>query len=153
MKVYTLQKKTFLKSDLDTVWDFFSTPLNLNEITPPDMSFQILSNLDGLKMYPGMIIHYKIRPILNFPLRWTTEITHCKEKKYFVDEQRFGPYAFWHHQHEFEVTQNGVCMTDTVSYALGFGFVGRIMNALYVRKRLEEIFAFREEFVKKKFND
>jgi len=94
-----------------------------------------------------MVIHYKVRPLFNIPLRWTTEITHCEEGKYFVDEQRFGPYAFWHHQHHFDATPNGVKMTDTVNYAIGFGFIGSIANAIYVDTRLKQIFAFRETVI------
>ncbi|MFN9799097.1 MAG: SRPBCC family protein, partial [Bacteroidota bacterium] len=98
-------------------------------------------------MYPGMVIHYRERPLLQIPLRWTTEITHCVDKKYFVDEQRFGPYAFWHHQHHFEEVSGGVQMTDTINYAIGMGPLGSMANALYVGKRLEEIFTYREKVV------
>jgi ligand-binding SRPBCC domain-containing protein len=147
MKVYTLRTETTLPCSLDEAWDFFSTPLNLNRITPPDMSFEILSDLNGVKMYPGMVIHYKVRPLMNIPLRWTTEITHCVEGKFFVDEQRFGPYAFWHHQHHFEAVADGVKMTDIVNYAIGFGPIGALANAVYVENRLKEIFAFREKAV------
>ncbi|MFM9422274.1 MAG: SRPBCC family protein [Bacteroidota bacterium] len=152
MKVYTLKKTTLLKATPEVVWEYFSTPLNLNDITPPDMSFEILTDLRGLKMYAGMVIHYKVRPFLNLPMKWTTEITHCTEGKYFVDEQRFGPYAFWHHQHIFETTSEGVLMTDIVSYAVGYGILGRIMNAVYIKKKLEGIFDFRELHVQRKFN-
>jgi len=151
MKIYALERKVILGGDLEEVWDFFSTPLNLNEITPADMSFEILSDLEGKKMYPGMVIHYKVRPFLNIPLHWTTEITHCKEGEFFVDEQRFGPYAFWHHQHHFKQLDHGVEMTDIVNYAIGFGPIGRIANAIYVEKRLNEIFDFRNEVVKTLF--
>jgi ligand-binding SRPBCC domain-containing protein len=147
MKVYTLRTETTLPCSLEKAWDFFSTPLNLNRITPPDMSFEILSDLDGVKMYPGMVIHYKVRPLMNIPLRWTTEITHCVEGKFFVDEQRFGPYAFWHHQHHFEAIEGGVKMTDIVNYAIGFGPIGALANSVYVENRLKEIFAFREKAV------
>lgn len=152
MKVYTLKKTTLLKSSPELVWDYFSTPLNLNDITPPNMSFEILTDLRGVKMYAGMVIHYKVRPFMNIPMKWTTEITHCTEGKYFVDEQRFGPYAFWHHQHIFETTEDGVLMTDIVSYAVGYGILGRIMNFIYIRKKLEDIFSFRELHVQRKFN-
>ncbi|MFN8777480.1 MAG: SRPBCC family protein [Flavobacteriales bacterium] len=147
MKVYTLRFTTLLPCSIDEAWEFFSTPLNLNRITPPDMSFEILSEVDGVKMYPGMVIHYRVRPLLQIPLRWTTEITHCVDKKYFVDEQRFGPYAFWHHQHHFEEVSGGVQMTDTINYAIGMGPLGSMANALYVGKRLEEIFTYREKVV------
>jgi ligand-binding SRPBCC domain-containing protein len=152
MKVYALERKIVIKSTMAEVWDFFSSPYNLNEITPPDMSFEILTDIKGKKMFPGMIINYKVRPLLNIPLRWTTEITHCADNSYFVDEQRFGPYTFWHHLHKFEQKENGVEMTDLVHYALPMGPLGTIANALYVQKRLEGIFDYRNEIIEKKFN-
>jgi len=137
---------------MDEAWDFFSSPLNLQKITPPDMRFVVTSDYtQDTKMYAGMIIQYKVRPLLNIPLGWTTEITHCEEGKYFVDEQRFGPYALWHHQHQFEVVEGGVKMTDTVHYAIGMGILGKIAHVLYVKKRLEGIFSFREKRVKEIF--
>jgi ligand-binding SRPBCC domain-containing protein len=147
MKVYTLSSSVLLQCTLDDAWDFFSSPENLNKITPPDMHFEILSDIKGVRMYPGMIIHYKVRPLLNLPLRWTTEITHCADRSFFVDEQRFGPYAFWHHQHHFEAVAGGVRMTDTVNYAIGFGMLGRLANAVYVARRLRQIFEYREQVV------
>lgn len=116
------------------------------------MSFEILTELKGVRMHPGMIIHYKVRPFLNIPLRWTTEITHSEDRSFFVDEQRFGPYAFWHHQHRFEEANGGVKMTDTVNYAIGFGLIGRIANAVYVERRLNEIFAYREKVISEIFH-
>lgn len=147
MHIYKLETKTFLKADAETVWNYFSTPLNLNELTPEDMSFEILTELKGVKMYQGMIINYKVRPMFNIPLRWTTEITHCEEGKYFVDEQRFGPYSFWHHQHHFKQVEGGIEMTDIVHYGLPFGFIGRLANAIFVRKKLQSIFDYREKRV------
>lgn len=151
MKIYRLEKKVILKSDMDTVWEFFSSPLNLNEITPPDMSFEILSNLSGLKMYQGMIINYKVRPFLNLPLRWTTEITHSENGHYFVDEQRFGPYSFWHHKHFFKKVDGGIEMTDIVDYGLPMGILGRIANSVYVESKLQNIFNYRNEKIQALF--
>ncbi len=98
-----------------------------------------------------MIINYKVRPVLNIPLRWTTEITHCEEHSYFVDEQRFGPYAFWHHLHKFEKLNDCIEMTDLVHYALPLGPLGKIANALYVEKKLQHIFDYRNEVIAKYF--
>lgn len=151
MKVYSLEKSVKLYGSIDEIWEFFSTPLNLNELTPPDMSFEILTDLEGKKMYPGMIINYKVRPLLNIPLRWTTEITHCETHKYFVDEQRFGPYAFWHHQHIFEQKDDHILMTDLVHYAIPFGILGRLANAVFVKQKLIHIFEFRNKKVKETF--
>lgn len=128
---------------MDEAWDFFSTPLNLQEITPDDMNFNILTDIKGEKMYSGQVINYKVQPFPMVSMRWTTEIKHVEDRKYFVDEQRFGPYSFWHHKHFFEEVEGGVLATDIVDYALPFGPIGRIANALFVRAKLEHIFDFR----------
>lgn len=152
MKIFSLERQILIKASMDEVWEYFSTPLNLNDLTPEDMRFHVLSDLKGKKMYQGMIINYKVAPVLNIPLRWTTEITHCVDKQFFVDEQRFGPYAFWHHQHHFEQVPDGVLMTDIVHYAMPFSFLGWIVNALFVKQKLNGIFDFRNQFIEKKFN-
>ncbi len=98
-----------------------------------------------------MIISYKVRPLLGIPMTWVTEITQVVERKYFVDEQRVGPYALWHHQHLIEPHKNGVMMTDIVSYKPPMGFLGSIANSLFIRRQLEGIFAYREKALKKRF--
>ncbi|MGO4877684.1 hypothetical protein ACEN2P_13890 [Pedobacter psychrotolerans] len=144
MKTYRLAFEQKLPVDLDTAWDFFSSPLNLAEITPKDMTFDVTSpNIEQTKMYPGMIITYKVSPLLGIKLDWMTEITHVKEKEYFVDEQRFGPFAFWHHQHHFSKIENGILMRDILHYAIGYGPIGKIANAVTVHKKINAIFDFR----------
>ena len=147
MKIYEKRWTTWLPVTLDEAWAFFSRPENLDRITPEDMSFEILSDVSGVEMYAGMIVRYKVRPILNIPMNWVTEITHVADRKYFIDEQRFGPYALWHHQHHFEEKDGGVLMTDILHYAIPFGPIGRIANALLVDKRVEEIFSYREKVI------
>ena len=143
MKMYSIQQTTTLPISLDEAWHFFSRPENLNEITPDDMSFEIITDVAGKKMHAGMIIEYKISPFAGVNMNWVTEISHCVDRQFFVDEQRFGPYAFWHHQHHFETTPEGVRMTDIVHYGLPLGFLGRIAHAMFVRKKLEGIFNYR----------
>ena len=150
MKVYKLRTEQTLPISLDEAWDFFSTPKNLNEITPPDMSFEILSGADE-RMYSGQLITYKIRPLLNIPMTWVTEITHVGAPNYFVDEQRFGPYALWHHQHRFKEVENGVEMEDELNYAIPLGFLGRIANALFVEKQVNRIFDHRYQVLEELF--
>ena len=115
------------------------------------MGFDITSGNLPEKMYPGMIISYKVRPLLGIPMTWVTEITHVVEKKYFVDEQRVGPYALWHHQHFIEPYENGVMMRDIISYRPPLGFLGSIANALFIRKQLEGIFKYREAALRMRF--
>jgi ligand-binding SRPBCC domain-containing protein len=115
------------------------------------MGFQITNISLQEEMYEGQLISYKVRPILNVPLRWVTEITHVREPYYFVDEQRFGPYSFWHHQHVFEENSKGVFMKDIVTYGIPLGPLGRLANTIYVRKQLEGIFNYRVEAINKIF--
>lgn len=148
--VYQFKQEQQLYIDIDTAWDFFSSPENLAKITPDHMGFEILNGKPG-RMYPGQIIQYTVKPILNIPMHWVTEITHVKEPYFFVDEQRHGPYKMWHHQHHFEENEEGVLMKDIVTYEPPLGFIGGIANALFIRKQLEQIFSYRKEYVDKNF--
>jgi ligand-binding SRPBCC domain-containing protein len=142
-KVYLLKRTQIINAQIDDVWEFFSNPSNLKNITPQELGFKIIGQNDGSKMYTGKIIEYTVRPLLNIPVYWMTEITYVEEKKYFIDEQRFGPYSFWHHQHHFRQIESGIEMTDIVHYKIPFWFVGDIANALFVQKKLNKIFDFR----------
>ena len=148
--MYQLKRTQFVKTDLATCWDFFSSPNNLNKITPKEMGFDVLT--EGVEnMYEGLMIEYKVRPLLNIPLRWITEITHVTHQQYFVDEQRKGPYKIWHHEHHFKEVQGGVEMTDIVSYELPFGILGKMVHPLLVKKKLDQIFAYRFKIVDELF--
>ncbi|UFH35551.1 SRPBCC family protein [Flavobacterium acetivorans] len=151
MKLYKKESVQYVNASIEECWAFFSSPRNLQKITPETMGFQI-TDFDGKNMYAGQIIQYKVSPLLGIKLPWVTEITKVKDKSYFIDEQRFGPYAFWHHKHFFEATANGVKMTDVVHYGLPLGILGRIMNTLLVKGKLTEIFAHREKMVNQLFN-
>jgi ligand-binding SRPBCC domain-containing protein len=151
MKIRKIQSKQFIAADIEKVWSFFSNPENLNAITPPELSFDILSDLKEQKMHAGLIIQYRIKPFLNIPFSWTTEITHCEHQQFFVDEQRFGPYAFWHHQHHFKAVEGGVEMTDIVHYSVGWGPLGVLIDHLYVHNQLKHIFDYRFQQVDKFF--
>lgn len=142
-KVYSLKKMQLLSADIDKVWDFFSNPANLQQITPGKMGFMVISKNHGEQLYPGQLIEYTIKPLFGIPLYWMTEITHVENKKYFVDEQRFGPYSLWHHQHHFKKVGAGVEMTDIVHYKIPFWFLGDIANSLLVKQQLNEIFDYR----------
>ena len=146
--IYALEVIQFLNMPPVEAWDFFSSPRNLQKITPGHMGFHITSGTLA-KMYPGQIITYRVSPFPGITTNWVTEITHVSEGSYFVDEQRFGPYRMWHHEHHFEPRDGGVLMTDRVSYKLPFGIIGRMAHALFVRKQLEQIFAYRQEYLEK----
>jgi ligand-binding SRPBCC domain-containing protein len=152
LKTYCLKSTQKLPISLEEAWDFFSSPENLKKITPSYMGFKITSDFNpNEKMYAGQIITYIVTPLLSIPMRWVTEITHVKEKEYFVDEQRFGPYALWHHTHKFKQIEGGVEMSDIVYYALPFGFVGQFFHPLIVKSKLKEIFDYRFDVLEKRF--
>jgi ligand-binding SRPBCC domain-containing protein len=151
MKLYQLKTSQKLSISVETAWKFFSNPANLSKITPPWLNFEVRTDLPE-KMYAGMVITYLVRPLLNIPQTWVTEITNVNEPNYFVDEQRFGPYKMWHHQHIFTKAENGsVIMEDIVSYVVPFGFLGRVANTFIISKKINEIFNYRKEVLVKMF--
>ena len=152
MKTYNLERTQMLKAELSEIWDFFSSPENLDKLTPKNMGFEILTQRPLPTMHRGQLIEYKVRPVLNIPIYWKTEITEVEDQSYFVDEQLKGPYKLWRHKHIFETTSEGIRMKDELEYALPLGPLGAIAHRLYVKARLKEIFDFRFESVDKMFN-
>ncbi len=148
--IFHLYREQVLPATLDKVWAFFSDPRNLNEITPPDMHFEIITPVNG-EMYAGQLIEYRIQIIKGIKTTWLTEITHVEPGKYFIDEQRMGPYKFWHHEHRFIEVNDGVRMIDHVTYAVGFGLLGSLVKKLWIEKKLNAIFNFRRAIIAQKF--
>mgnify|MGYP001278050974 CR=1 FL=1 len=152
VKLYRLETIQNLPISQEKAWEFFSDPRNLKTITPEYMGFKILSGEEP-SMYAGQIIQYLVTPLLNIPVKWVTEITHVEEGKYFVDEQRFGPYSLWHHKHFIKPIKNGVEMTDIVDYKIPFGFLGQLIHPLLVGPKLKEIFDYRRTALIKLFEN
>lgn len=142
--LYTLHRTQKLPITLQQAWDFIANPKNLAVITPDSMGFTTLSG-DDRPMFAGQIIHYTVTPVLGLKLQWVTEITHVADKSFFVDEQRYGPYKFWHHKHFLREIPGGVEMEDIVHYKLPYGIFGRMAHPFLVKPKLEEIFAYREK--------
>jgi ligand-binding SRPBCC domain-containing protein len=151
MAFYQFKREQKVKASLDEIWDFISSPSNLKEITPDYMGFDITSAGLTEKMYEGMIISYQVSPLFGIKTTWVTEITHVRDRNYFVDEQRVGPYSLWHHQHHIEEIEGGVLMKDIVSYEPPFGFLGAIANTLIIENKLNEIFNYRTLALERKF--
>lgn len=151
MGFYQLKTEMKIPASEQEVWDFMSSPKNLQRITPPSMGFQIKS--EGLpdKMYSGLIIEYIVKPLLGIKTTWVTEITQVEPLSYFVDEQRVGPYKMWHHQHRIQEIKGGVLMKDVVSYVPPFGLLGRMANALFIKRKLKEVFDYRTEAIQNEF--
>ena len=150
MKIYTLHKKQNLPISVDQAWEFLSSPANLKTITPDSMGFNILSGADR-PMFPGQIIQYIVTPVLGIKTKWVTEITHVKDKEYFVDEQRFGPYALWHHKHFIKAIDGGVEMEDIIDYKVPMGILGQLAHPILVKPKLEEIFNYRTKKLEELF--
>ena len=150
--IHTLHREQIIPTSVEVLWDYFSAPQNLNDMTPPDMNFQIVMGGD-VKMYEGQIIEYRVEFIRGIRSLWLTEIAHVREKEYFVDEQRVGPYRFWYHEHLFEKTSFGTKMTDHVTYVIPFGIIGDVLNSLWIGKRLQSIFEFRRKKIIELFGE
>jgi ligand-binding SRPBCC domain-containing protein len=150
MKAHRIRAAQFLPLTQAEAWSFFSNPRNLPGITPPWLSLEVISDPPE-RMYPGLLIEYRVRPLMGVPMGWLTEITHVVEPHLFVDEQRFGPYRFWQHQHRFRASGGGVEMEDEVHYLLPGGPFGRVADSFLVRRRLMEIFEFRRRSVERIF--
>lgn len=151
MRVKRKSWQIIIERPLEDVWNFFSMPENLEKVTPEHVNFKTIGGKKGEVVYPGMIVQHQLAPLLGIKMLWTTEIKQVKEQEYFIDEQRFGPYAFWHHQHWFEAVENGTKMTDILHYKVPYGIIGTIADALFVNKMVDEIFEHREEVFKKVF--
>ncbi len=154
MGIYQFKTEQYIPAHIDEVWEFISSPNNLKQITPSYLDFKIKSNTLKEKMYEGMMIAYTVKPLLNIKINWLTEITQIEAKKYFIDEQRTGPYKIWHHEHHLTEINGGVLMTDLVTYKPPFGLIGSLANMLLIKRKINEIFDYREQvlnqiFVKK----
>ncbi len=151
MAFYQLKTEQRIPASMKEVWEFMRAPQNLKKITPPHMGFDIITKNIPNEMYPGMIVAYKVSPLFGIKMTWVTEITHVEEEKYFVDEQRVGPYKVWHHEHFIREENGIVVMSDIVTYVPPFGFLGAIANSLFIKKQLESIFSYRFKAVEKEF--
>ena len=143
-KVYQFERKQVIKIDMETAWDFMRSPANLNKITPPDMTFTILSDLPDV-MFEGQIIRYKIKIPFIGEQNWVSELKHIKDKHSFVDDQRIGPYKLWYHYHQIEECLGGVEFTDHITYSIPYGLFGEFAHCIYVKNQLKNIFDYREE--------
>ena len=144
MKIYTKSSKQNLPTTIQEAWEFLSNPKNLKTITPDYMGFIIESGADR-PMFPGQIIEYIVTPVLGIKTKWVTEITHVEELRYFVDEQRFGPYSLWHHKHFLKEIPGGVEMEDVIHYKIPMGFIGQLVHPILVKPKLDEIFDYRRK--------
>lgn len=149
MAFYQFKREQVINATIDELWEFISSPKNLKKITPDYMGFDITTSDLPDKVYEGMIISYIVKPLFGIKTTWVTEITHIKDREYFVDEQRVGPYSLWHHQHIIEPHKDGVLMKDIVSYKLPFAILGTIANKLIIRKKLNQIFEYRKQILTK----
>ena len=151
MAIYQIHEEIEVAASLEEVWEFISSPSNLKEITPEYMGFEITTPGLPEKIYPGLMISYKVRPLLGIRMNWLTEITQVREPHYFVDEQRSGPYALWHHEHNLQAIEKGVLMSDLVTYRLPAGPLGTLAHGLFIKKQLKGIFQYRELALEKRF--
>ncbi len=150
--IYLLQSEQQLNCDMETAWNFFSSPHNLAKITPDDMNFIIVNEVPDVPIYEGMIIDYKISPLFGITMKWRTKIKKVRHHLSFTDQQLKGPYKQWSHFHEFIPNEHGILMKDIVRYEMPFGFFGRLVHRLIIHKKLEHIFNYRYQVLEKIFN-
>lgn len=144
MGYFQIRDEQVVKTDIDNLWKFVSDPSNLKKLTPSKLGFKMMTSTHS-EMTEGMIITYRIKPLLNIKAKWVTEISHVKKNEYFIDKQVYGPYKLWHHQHIFKVIdKHHVRMTDIVTYALPFGIIGNFINLIFIRKKLKTVFDYRK---------
>ncbi|MCX7832728.1 MAG: SRPBCC family protein [Ignavibacteria bacterium] len=151
MSFTTLIWEQKINTTKEKLWDFIATPRNLKIITPEYMGFNIITKDLPEKMYQGLIIAYKVKPLIGIELTWVSEITHINEFNYFIDEQKIGPYKFWHHTHIIEQISEGILMKDILNYKPPLSFLGSIANELIIKKKLDEIFAYRRKKIEEIF--
>ena len=149
--IHILERTQIVHTNLENCWTFFSNPLNLSRITPPELGFEVKSKLPE-EIYSGLMIVYRVKPLWNIPITWLTEITHVHRFHYFVDEQRIGPYSIWHHEHFFkEVSPGTVEIRDIVHYRLPFPYLLEPLHSLIVQPQLQQIFEYRHNTIEKLF--
>ena len=151
MHIFQYRTEQLLPIDIKTAWSFFSSPANLTVITPDELDFKIITALDDEEIYEGMVIDYRVKPLLGIPVRWKTEICKVNRPFSFTDRQLKGPYKIWEHTHAFIEKDNGVLVTDEVKYQLPFGMIGSITHLLLVRRKIDKIFNYRRQVLHKIF--
>jgi len=147
-----LEFEQFLNIPMEQAWPFFSSPANLNRITPPQLKFQFIG-APPANVYEGLVIRYRIRPMLNIPVKWVTKITALEKNIFFIDEQIKGPYKIWHHEHHFKTVDGGVLMTDILEYDIGWGLLGWLAGEMWVHKQVWNIFSFRQKTLSELFHE
>lgn len=153
MPAFQFYREQVINAEIDELWDFISRPENLSKITPPQMGFKITTKHLSEVMYEGQIITYTVKPMFGIPVQWVTEITKVKDKEYFVDEQRSGPYSIWHHEHRLMETDEGILMTDLITYKPPLGFLGTLANQLIIKRKLNQIFNYRKKVLDEVFGN
>ena len=149
-RYHTLTRQQRLPHPPDEVFGFFADAGNLEAITPPSLRFRIVTPRP-IEMRAGALIEYRLR-LRGLPLMWLTRIETWEPGRRFVDVQLAGPYALWHHSHEFEALDGGATlMHDVVRYALPLWPLSEIAHAAFVRRELEGIFDFRSAEVARRF--
>ena len=152
MKIYHLYRRQHLNLTIHEAWKFFSSPYNLNDITPDFFHVKITSEVPE-KIYAGLMISYRMKAVLGIPMDWLSEISHCDEPKRFVYEQRIGPFKFWSHEVCLTEEQNGVVLEDIMFYAMPMGWLGQFINSVLIASKLEHIFDNRRNYLHSTWGD
>lgn len=148
--LHHLHREQVLPITLQEAWAFFSSCRNLDLLTPPEVGMEIV-HCTSETMHEGQIIAYRVRLATLVRVSWVTEIKSVEKGHGFIDEQRSGPYKFWHHRHTFTEVPGGVKVDDLLHYIMPLGPLGELAHALFARRKLERIFDYRAREMERRF--
>jgi ligand-binding SRPBCC domain-containing protein len=149
--MFKVEREILLPVPLEEAWNFFAQPKNLAEITPPEMRMELVDEERG-PMYEGMVLRFKVSPLLGIKLNWTSEISKIVPLQYFIDTMIDGPFAKWHHQHFFEAADGGTLARDIIHYKPPFGLLGKAAKSLLIEKNINQLFEYRTQKLSEIFN-
>ncbi len=152
MAIYQLYRRQHLNMNLIQAWDFFSSPHNLNAITPDFFHVTMTSNVPE-KIYAGLMVSYRMKAVFGIPMDWLSEVSHCDEPHYFVYQQSIGPFKFWSHEVRLTEESNGIMLEDIMFYAMPFGWLGSLFHRVLIADRLKQIFDTRRDYLQSRFGE
>jgi ligand-binding SRPBCC domain-containing protein len=147
--IHVLEREQLVRRPVGEVFAFFADAANLERITPPRLSFKIVSPLP-IEMRAGALIDYELR-LFAVPFRWRTLIETFEPLVRFSDTQLRGPYRSWRHLHEFEAVPGGTRMCDRVEYEIPLGPLGELARTVFVTRQVESIFDYRRQAIEQLF--
>jgi ligand-binding SRPBCC domain-containing protein len=133
----------------EAIWPYFCDERNLERLTPDFLRFKVVGK-SSREIGEGTLIDYRLK-LQGVPVRWQSRIENWEPPRRFVDTQVEGPYASWHHTHEFIPVANGTLMRDIVRYRLPLGWIGSVIAGWKVDAYVDRIFSYRSNKIAERF--